>query len=232
MWEPETVQLPKSVVLEEMKGNVPAGTTLALAVLLTTKLMQKPNHVPGLDPTAVKVAQKFYEMGQIVTGDGEILTETPKGESLEKPSPNLPSVPQDSNDPIEDDMSLWDEQITEIFRTAFPNHVTPTVEQMTSMFELATDIGIVADALLIAEHSSAPVTTPPGFVLYLLRKKPHAKLAEEATILRRKDATSPETIVARALRKAEQQIKELPDPGPTPERTERLRKLSEARHRG
>lgn len=225
MWEPNTVQVPTSVVKREQNGELPSGTTLALAALLMTRPMPNATNVQGVDPTAAKVARKFLETGLIVTEDGEILDATPEAESPSAPTPNPATAPQDSNPEIDRDA-----QVTDMFRASFPDHVTPTIEQIDNIWKSSKeDMNLIADILLIGEHSSKPILAPPGFTLYMLGNKPHDKLREEAEILRRKDSHTPETIVARALKKAEQQIKELPDPGPNPARTERLRKLSEAR---
>lgn len=171
-----------------------------------------------LSPEAVSVALAFHETGQLVTSDGEMLETTPK---VVNPVENTPS--QVTEEPVS---KITNAEIRKLFKTAFPEFVTPTTDQAAELYRLAHGRKDVLEAAItqMVNHPR-PVNEPVGLAVWIIGKHEPEWVIEQAALTQKKAQKNPNQVVSRVLRTAEQQLASLSKPVATQKTVDALDEL-------
>lgn len=202
MWQPDTIQIPLALVEAELANTVPAGTVLAFATYRIKRTSSTPTN---LSVEAINVARNFHETGQLVTSDGEMLEITPEAVNHAENIPN-----QVTEEPVS---KITNAEIRKLFKTAFPEFVTPTTDQAAELYRLAHGRKDVLEAAItqMVNHPR-PVNEPVGLAVWIIGKHEPDWVIEQAALTQKKAQKNPNQVVSRVLRTAEQQLASLSKP--------------------
>lgn len=231
MWTPDTVQISKDLIEQEVKGTIPAGSSVATAVFMmnsaTKETAKTLVETFRLDRDAATVAWKFLQTGKIVTADGEILTETSVAASPSKVvAPNPPTAPSVSSTNAD-----VVEAVRVVFKRYFPNWVEPTAEQCMDIMNKVRDIEFVDNALYNMANGKQEIKNPITLLLWLTKNRTFEQVQQEREILE-KQGLSGDSIIRKAARAAEAMIPDLPPPTTTQDDVDLLKALREKVERG
>lgn len=230
MWVPDSIQISRELVKAELDGKIPAGTSVAAAAFMmsgaTRETAPAVMQMFSLERNAAKCAWIFLNKGQIVTPDGEILTETSVVESPAPAEPNHPTVPSDSMSGSPDKH----DQVKGLFTKYFPNFVLPTDEQCEQMLKLG-NLGVIGCALEVFAAGNQDIKNPITLLLWKLKNTSEEQIRQEWEILQKK-GRSGDSIVRETMRKAEAEIPNLPTPQATKGTVDLLRELKDRVERG
>jgi hypothetical protein len=212
--------VPKTLLSAELTGTVPTSTTLVFSLMqMPIQVNQEMLTKYGLSPEAAAAASAFIKTGSVVTTDGEM-------------NPSEAPVASPANailNQVTETLDLTTE-IRKRSKAAFPNLVTPTVEEAEQIAELADYNLELFDAVLVNMlnfKGKTPVNNVPRLAVWMLTNRQHDWLLEQAEIMSRQASTNPDKVVARVLRKAEAQMGTLTKPVANRKTVDKLNALLE-----
>lgn len=231
VWVPDSIQVSRALIKAELDGKIPAGTSVAAAAFMMTgankETAKKCVEMFSLDKNAARCAWIFLNKGQIVTSDGEILTEA--SEDASPVTVDAPNHPTDSSDSMNGSLDKHI-QVQTLFKKYFPNFVLPTDEQCEQMLKMS-NLAVIGNALEVFASGSQEIKNPITLLLWKLKNSSEAQIRQEWEILQKK-GRSGDSIVRETMRKAEAELASLPAPQATAEGTDLLRQLKDKVERG
>jgi len=189
----------------ELNGTAPEDSTLAYAGFMI-----------GMSQ---KTLMEMLPEDAIETALDTIQTATETKNSAEERSAN--NIQNHPSEPLENDTLT---SISTLFKTTWPDHLSPDTSLCESLWEAAGhDMSLIVDVITTLEVSTDTIRTPPVLVRYILQSTDPSRIREQAEIVRRKiDDT---THIQRALREADRKMREAEKPTVTQEHIERLEAL-------
>lgn len=206
MWTPNSVQVPTSLIMKALHGEVSPETMLAVLGFTTFPKWSGMSLLEqyALTPENVKIAADLLQIGSI---EMEERDENPSTVTVAK-EPNQES------------------DVAGIIKGFFPE-AEPTEKQCADLLKNYT-VHMVEDAMTIihANHlERGDVYEPMGLLFWFLKNNDAVKLEQRAELARRKPKTQG-SILGETLERAKRMAP--PKPGPTPEKIEEMKRRNEA----
>jgi hypothetical protein len=211
LWEANTIQIPKTLIIQELAQEIPDGSILALAACL-----MNPTTPAGTLQTQYDISNEAMDVaGSFLYGPQKSNTNpNPKNPGSATP-PSVTTICSKMSEAFPN-IVCDESQVKSFLMTCNSKRITLTEELLDDLITVSVDV----------DTRVKPVDSPFGFFVYLLNKRGIESVQSQASAIRSKGNTS-ESILRRTMREAEKQLETLELPAPQ-DQAAALRRMREA----
>jgi hypothetical protein len=239
VWQPDTFQVPRAVIVAELAGEIPVGSTMATVAFLLSQVTTKEQASATvksfrLDQSAAKIAWRFVGTGKLVTLDGEVLYDQSNGyRSSPTNTPTVPSTPSTSDSEKPSEPKFLVEVSLGVIAETWAKHMTGepqlTTDEMKEVRTLLGEQNQTVDWLvniLLDIKNTGNAKKPISLMMWKLRNESPEKSAQNAE-RHRLHPPPVDNVIKGAMERARAEIAANPPAQTTDKTVERLSKLKE-----
>lgn len=232
MWLPDSFQVPRAVIVAELAGEIPVGTTMATVAFLLNQATTKEQASATvksfrLSNDAAKIAWRFLGTGKLVTLDGEILSEVSTGfPSNPTSTPTQPSPVSNSDS---EKPSALNGYVAETWAKHMPDEPMLTRDQIIEIEGLIREKNQSMewlDNILIDIRATGKAKNPIAVMLWKFKNESPDKARQNAE-RHRLHPPPVDNVIRGAMARAKAEIAALPPEEATDKTVKRLNALKE-----